>query len=106
MGHHFACGYGEVDENLFDLAAVGLHDGQAGFDVDDQFDLFAQQAAQHFDDIIQKLADIDGASANSRRFAEGQKLVRERGGSECGFFDFPHEACQFVCFRHFIPEDL
>ena len=45
LGHHFACGYGEVDENLFDLAAVGLHGGQAGLDVDDQFDLFAQQAA-------------------------------------------------------------
>ena len=52
LRHHFTCGHGEVDENLFDLAAVGLHGGQARIDVDNQFDLFAQEAAQHFDDII------------------------------------------------------
>ena len=93
LTHCLAGRHGEVDENLLDLAAVGLHGREAFFEFDEQFDLLAKKTVQHLHDIVQKLADIDGTTPDGWRFAEGQELVGERGGPEGGFFDFLDKFC-------------
>ena len=106
LTHRLAGRHGEVDENLLDLAAVGLHGREAFFEFDEQFDLLTKKTVQHLHNIIQKLADIDGTTPDGWRFAEGQELVGERGGPEGSFFDFPDKPRELALFRHFVHENL
>ena len=85
--HRFAASHGEIDKSLLDLAAVGLHSPQAFRGIDFQDDFFAMKPVEHFHQLLEKFAELQGSLARGRGLAECEQLVGERRGAHGRFLN-------------------
>jgi len=82
-GHGVARVDGEVQEDLFEHAEVGLDGGQRGGKVEIQRDVLAEDAPQHLADVADRLIQINELGLEHLLAAEGEELpgeFRRRGG--------------------------
>ena len=86
-GHGVAGIDDEVHDDLLDLAGIGVDIAERGIVGGGEFDVLADEAAQHFihagDDFVQ----LNDAGLEDLLAAEGEQLAGERGGAAGGFLD-------------------
>ena len=79
-GHRVAGVGGEVEDHALDLRAVGLDRRELGREPDADADVVADDALQHRLHAGDDLVEVDDARVQDLAAAEGEQLVRQRGG--------------------------
>ncbi len=81
VGHGVAGIDGEVDDDLFHHADVGHGGVEVGFAVEDELDIFADEAVEHFEEVIDDVVQVDGGDGEDGATAEHEELAGEGGGA-------------------------
>ena len=101
-GHGVAGVDGQVDDGLLQVVGVGANGieriGQAQL----EFDILADQAAEHFFGAGDDVVDIDHGGLHHLAAAEGQQLAGDGSGAVGGFKGFFKVAAQFGASRQVI----
>ena len=95
-GHGVASVDGEIHDDLLDLAAVGLDEPEILYRAGVELDIFADEAAQHFLHFADDGLNIENFRRENLLAAEGQQLLRERGGALRGDLDLLGVAAQRI----------
>src|ERR1700733_4385693 len=78
----------EIHDDLIDLTAVGLHSAEIRSADDRQFNIFADETAEHFFNVRDDCVEIDDFWLEYLLAAEGEELLRKRCGAVTGFQNF------------------
>ena len=81
LGHRIASVYGKVDENLLDLAGVGLHPSEGRVHDRADLDVLADEADEHGLDVGDDGIQVDDLRLEDLLAAERQELLSERGAA-------------------------
>src|SRR5262249_53327670 len=76
-----------VDNDLFDLPGIRAYHSQVWIKLQDQFDIFRDQAAQQFAEIGDGRIDVECFGLHGALTAESKQLPGERRSPLAGFLD-------------------
>ena len=83
VGHRVPGIDGKIQEDLFDHARVGLHEGRLLLVIAIQPDVFGNDAPQHFDHVLDQIIHHERLGLHDLLAAEDQQLASQ-GGSPLG----------------------
>jgi hypothetical protein len=92
LGHSIARIGGQVHDDLLDLHRIRLDSSQFLARNKRQFDVFPDQARQHFCDFFNDYVQVEQLQALHLLSPERQQLPGQVGGTTRGFLDFIHIA--------------
>ena len=78
-GHRVASVDGQVDDDLFDHAGVGVNRRELTLEIEIQNNVFAERSFEHGSDIADDFVQVQRALLNDLTAAEGQQLTRQVG---------------------------
>ena len=88
LGHGIAGVDGEVDEDLFDLAAVGADVDVVGVELGLEDDVLAEEGAKEVVEVVDDLVEVEDFGLDDLLAAEGEELACEGAGACGGAEDF------------------
>ena len=91
VGHGVARVDREIHDDLFDLAGIGANGAKIWREAEDELDIFANEAGNELDDILDDGVEIEDARLEDLHAAESEKLASQGGGAVGGavdLFDF------------------
>src|SRR5208282_5305446 len=81
FGHGIASVYGQVHDDLLQLARIGLHRAQVGGQYRLHVNVFANQPLQHLHHVGDDHVQVHGAALHYSMAAEDEQLLGERDGA-------------------------
>jgi hypothetical protein len=99
FGHGVAGVDGQVDQNLLQHPRIGLDGWEARGKIHAQGNILAQNAAEHFADLVDDLVQVGHLQMEFVLAAEGQQLARQVAGPPGGLGDFLEGVGRFVARR-------
>src|SRR5262249_22569858 len=90
----------EVHDDLFDLIRVCLNLAASSFRKNREFDVFADQPAEHLDHFFYAVVDVKNPRLNDLLSTKGKQLAGEAGGSLASLKDLVSAVAQRIVLPH------